>query len=712
MAFLGQAEQIREFQERFKYLYAAVFLGLGLLMTRMVYLQILRGEQMRQSSEDNRIKRVKIAAPRGMIFDRNHTLLIDNRPAFDLEITPQYLNESKKGPQVVSALSHILKMPTSEIQGILDKAKNQPTFLPVKIKNDLSRDEVALIEVWKLEMPGVDVKEEIKRTNIHGDVAAHLLGYISEVNSSELPQLNKRGFRYRLGDSIGKFGLEQRLEDTLRGGDGEELREVDAMGRIKLDRKNRNISQQFEVHPAVPGKNVVLTIDQDLQMAATQAFGEKIGAAVALDPRTGEVLAMISRPSFDPTEFSRGISTTIWNKLLNNENRPLRDKTIQDWYMPGSTFKPVTAAAALEEGVIDEHTHFTCTGNMKIGNRVIHCASRYGHGDVNVITALTQSCDIFFYKAAQRFKSVDDISKWAVKLGLGKKTGINLAREVQGLIPTEEWKRKRFNQVWNPGETASVAIGQSYVLATILQMANMYAYIGNGGQLWRPYIVKEVQDADGATIKEFKPDFLDSNSHLKPKTVELLKQGLWGAVNSPKGTAYSQRLPGMDFVGKTGTAQVIRFSAERIYSRCENMRIQDRHHGLFTGFAPVNDPKIAVAVIAEHSCHGASGAGPIARAIIKTYLEKYYPQIYGEKALAERLKTKGESLQVSRKATKQELEDEAPALDGVALPAATLPAEKPLPPPAPPMPVRPTERSDPVGPTDSSDDDGESGDED
>lgn len=686
MAFLGQEQQIRELQDRFRFLYAAVFIGLGILLSRLVYLQVLRGDAMRQFSEDNRIKRVKIASPRGMIFDRNHTLLIDNRPAFDLEIIPQYLNESKRAPQVVHALAELLKIPEKDIQETLDKARSQPSFMPVKIKTDLTRDEVAKVEVWKLEMPGVEVKQEIRRTNVYGDNAAHLLGYIGEVNTNELPSLNRRGLKYRLGDSIGKFGLEQRMEETLRGQDGEELREVDALGRIKRDRKS-----QMATVPATPGKNLILTIDQDLQIAAAQAFGDKIGSVVAIDPRSGEILAMLSRPSFDPTEFSRGISSSIWSKLLNNENRPLRDKTLQDWYSPGSTFKLITAAAGLEEGVIDENTHFNCSGSMKVGNRTIHCHARYGHGDVNVVSAITRSCDIFFYKTAQRLKSVDDIAKWAVKLGLGRKTGINLAREVAGLIPTEEWKRKRYNQVWNQGETLSVAIGQSYVLTTVLQLANMYASIGNGGTLYRPFIVKEIQSADGKTLKEFKPEIMDATAHLQPKTVDLLKQGLWGVVNGKGGTATSQRLPGMDFVGKTGTAQVVRLSADKIYQKCENMRFSDRHNGLFAGFAPVNDPVIAVAVVAEHACHGASGAAPVARAIIKTYLEKYFPNLYAPKVLTERLKARGEASELPRKASTTDQDEEAPIVDSEVLPSSEERSSPPVA-PAPPQPMSPAEK--------------------
>jgi penicillin-binding protein 2 len=610
---------------------------------------------MRQFSEENRIKRVKITAPRGMIFDRNHTLLIDNRPDFDLEIIPQYLQGSGEEDKVISLLGRILKTPEKEIRETLDKAKSQPSFMAVKIKTDLSRDEVAQIELRKIDMPGVEVKEEIKRTNIYGDVAAHLLGYIGEINSTELPIVNRKAQKYRLGDSIGRFGLEQRMEEYLRGVDGEEIREVDALGRVKLDRTKSKVIQGKVGKSAVPGKNLILSIDQDLQLVATQAFGDKIGSLVAIDPRNGEILAMLSRPSFDPTAFSRGISTTLWNKLLSNENHPLRDKTLQDHYSPGSTFKVVTAIAGLEEGVIDENTKFHCPGVIKIGNRLYHCHSR--HGEISVIRAITQSCDVFFYRVAQKLKSVDDIAKWANILGLGKKSEINMKGEVPGLIPTEAWKKEKMGQIWNAGETATVAIGQSFVLTTVLQLANLYAALGNDGIRYRPYIVKAIESADGKILKEFPPTPL-SQVKLSHKTVELLRQGLWGVINSPNGTAYNQRLPGMDFVGKTGTVQVIRLAADKIYTRCESMRFRDRHNAVFVGFAPAKDPKIAVAVIGEHACHGGSGAAPIARAVIKKYLEKHFPDQYSEKALASRLRGSGQITHVPKSAVAVELEDE------------------------------------------------------
>lgn len=677
MAFLGQEEQVREFQDRFKYVHAVVLVAMGILLVRLVVLQIFKGEEMRRLSEDNRIKRVKIASPRGMIFDRNHKLLIDNRPAFDLEITPQFLRQSKQTVEVVSLLSRLIKMPQADIYETLEKAKTLPAFMPVKIKSDLSRDEVAAIESWRLSMPGVAVIEEIKRTNVFGDIASHLFGYIGEVNSSELPLVNKQGPKYKLGDSIGKAGLEQRLEDTIRGIDGEKLVEVDALGRTKLEKSRGRVLSTDPEKPALPGKNLILTIDQDLQLATVKAFGDKIGAAVAIDPRTGEILAMVSRPSYATTEFSRGIPAALWQQLLQNEDRPLRDKTVQDHYSPGSVFKTITAIAGLEEGVIDENTKINCPGRIWVGNRPYHCHKKEGHGGMNVVSALTQSCDIFFYRVAQKLKSVDDIAKWANHVGLGKKTGIDLAHEIPGLIPTEAWKQKRFKQAWNPGESLSVAIGQGFVLTTPLQLALSFGAIGNGAALWKPFVLKEIESFDGQVLQEFKPSKLAEVS-LKPKTLELVKQGLWGVVNSPHGTGYSQRLPGMDFSGKTGTIQLRSIAADKIYYKCENMKFRDRHNGAFAGYAPAKDPVIAVGVLGEHVCHGATGAAPIARAIIKTYLEKYYPDLYGEKVLAARLKKEGRTTHVPKTSG-----DEDEGVTDIPIPNSEESLELKHPPPVP-----------------------------
>ncbi len=638
MSFLGQDEQIREFQFRFKYLYFALVSAFILLISRIWYLQIISGDTFRRYSEENRIKSVKIKSPRGMIFDRNKKLIIDNRPAYDLEITPEELYSNKEWKTTIERLAKILNMKSDEILDILDAAKGQPRFLPIKIKQDLSKEELAVIESHKLDLPGANIQVDIKRTNLYQDLASHLMGYIGEVNPTELPRLNKiigqDGILYKMGDVTGKSGLEARWESTLRGIDGEDYMEVDAFGHRR--KASESIAGELKDKQSIPGKNIILTIDQDLQVAALEAFkklfgDKKIGAVIALNPKTGEILASVSQPSFDPTEFSRGISSQRWNELLNNEFHPLRDKTIQDHYSPGSTFKAITAIAGLEEGAIDINSTVSCTGGYKFGNRTYGCWKKTGHGTVNVVQALAQSCDVFFYKLGQKI-GIDMIAKYAKMLGLGTKTGINLAHEEVGLVPTEAWKKQRFNQEWNPGETLSNAIGQSYMLTTPLQLANAYAAIGSGA-LYRPHVVKYIESVDGRILKEYQPEHITKVT-LSKKTLDIVHQGLFNVVNDPHGTTYSNRIPGLDVAGKTGTTQVIGLPQGKGKNiKCENMPFIQRDNGLFAAFAPADDPVIAVAVVTEHSCHGATGAAPIAMQIIKAYLQKANPQKYGEEVL-------------------------------------------------------------------------------
>lgn len=634
MAFLGHEEQVRELQDRFRFLYITAAVGLCIILARLIYLQILNGEKFRIYSEENRIKQVKIAAPRGMIFDRNKKLLIDNQPAFDLEITPQYLRESKRKEEVLELLSQLMQIPIEKIEKKLQRSRHQPAFLPVKIKEDLTRDEVARIESWKIAMPGVAVQMEIRRTSVYGEVGSHLLGYIGKLNQSQLKKYRKKG--YKKGDSIGRVGIERAFEKVLRGVDGQDLVEVDALGRQIRGKNQARVFEQPE-KPAIPGKNLILTIDQDIQEVANQAFGETVGSLVAINPKNGEIIAMLSRPSFNATEFSRGISSDLWQRLINDENDPLRDKTIQDHYAPGSVFKAFSAIAGLEEGIITEKTTFNCPGRIKVGNRQYHCHARGGHGNVDVVKALMQSCDVFFYRLALKLDSVDTLAKWAKRFGLGRKTGIQLSREVKGIIPTEAWKKKRFGTAWAQGETVITAIGQSFVLATTLQLANSYAALANGGKLFKPNFLKRIETHHGEILKEPQPKLM-GEVKVQPKNLALIEKGLWAVVNSPRGTARGSRIPGVDFAGKTGTSQVIRLSADKIYSKCENMQYRFRHHAVFAGYAPIKDPEIAVAVIGEHACSGSRGAAPVASAVIRAYLAKYFPEKYGKKALAEKVK--------------------------------------------------------------------------
>jgi penicillin-binding protein 2 len=359
---------------------------------------------------------------------------------------------------------------------------------------------------------------------------------------------------------------------------------------------------------------------------------QKVGSVIAMDVNNGEILAMISRPSFDPSEFGKGVSQKYWSSLLKDENNPLRDRNIQEHFSPGSTFKTISAIAGLEEGIIDEKTETFCNGSFKMGTRRVHCWKKEGHGKVNVVKALRESCDVFFYKLATQM-DINILAKYAFLFGLGKKTGIDLPRETTGLIPTREWKRKNIKEEWQGGETLSVMIGQSFVLTTPIQLLQAYAALANGGKIYRPHYIKEVFNNDGEILKKGEGEVV-SSFRLKPKTLEIVKKGLFEVVNSPHGTAYSFRGEGINMVGKTGTSQVVRLSQDKIYLKCEQLNFKYRHNGLFVGFGPADDPKIAVAVVVEHGCHGSSAAAPVARDIIAAYMKKYHGDL-----LAKYLKT-------------------------------------------------------------------------
>jgi penicillin-binding protein 2 len=400
---IGQNEQLQSYQDRFRYIYGILIVMGSILFLRLWYLQILKGEEFKQYAEENRLKKIKIEAPRGMVFDRNRRILLDNHPTFNVAITPQYFRAAplEQREATIEKLSQIIRTNPKTIQEILVKGRNQPTFQPVVIKKNLSMDEVSLIEMEKLSLPGVEVMTGIRRTNVNGLIGSHMLGYISEIDGDELPRVNRNAKRpYQQGDSIGKSGLEMQWENVLRGLDGVEYIEVDAFGRKKVlnDRTGSQMVGEIPPKPAEPGKNIVLTIDEDLQKTAAEFFEKdnRTGSVVALDPNSGEVLTMLSWPSFDSTEFSVGIRPEYYRQLIQNEDKPLRDKTIQDHYSPGSTFKIVSATAGLEEGLITENTVVNAGGTFKFGAHVWHDWKKEGHGPTEVVKSLFRSVDVFY----------------------------------------------------------------------------------------------------------------------------------------------------------------------------------------------------------------------------------------------------------------------------------------------------------------------------
>lgn len=575
--------------------YCGVLLVFLVILVRLWDLQLFRGAYFFDLSENNRIKTREIAAPRGNVFDRNGRALITNTPSFDVSL----LQEGVKGlDAALPLLSSILNLTPSDIRARVQAGARGPRLRPVKIKTDVSREELALIEFYKLELPNVVVDVFPKRFYPLGVGAAHLLGYLGKVEECDLG-----GGRndQAVGDYIGKAGVERVFEPQLRGRPGLLQFEVDAAG------KKKRILNSF---PPAPGGDVVLTIDADLQLFAHQALGEHPGAIVVLDPNNGDVLALVSHPSFDPNLFSRGISARAWSSLITAPGCPLTNKTIHGQYPPGSLFKVVTASAALEEEVITPETPLSCTGSFFFGNRPYRCWKKGGHGHLCLRRAIEESCDVFFYILGQKL-GIDRLSHYATLFGLGAPTGIILPDERPGLVPTRKWKLKTMNVPWQEGETVSSSIGQSFTLVTPLQVASLFSTIANGGRLYRPRLIKSA-----ATSEQTTPPA--SQIPISPAVLAFVRDSLRGVIQSPGGTGRGVRIEGLVMGGKTATAQVVSLPADPSADRLVPLRFRD--HAWFAAFAPFNNPVIVVVVLVEHGGFGSETAGPVVKEIVSFYL--------------------------------------------------------------------------------------------
>ncbi len=658
----SEEEVVRSHKDRADIIITLVTLCFGVILIRLWYLQIYQGEMLYEYSIKNRVRKEVVKASRGMVFSRNNQLLVHNVPRFDAVIIPQYLSNRK---ETLKKLSEILEIEVDDIKKTLKKYRGQAHYRPVLIKKNISKKEVAIIETENEKMPGVQVHTFISREYIDQNIGSHLLGYISEISQAQLPKYQKRdNIDYKLGDFIGQAGIEEKFDSFLRGIDGYQFMEVDARGRMKRVIGSNNLFKGIENRASIPGKNVRLTIDRDMQHTAYKSLEEKVGGVVAVSVETGEVLTMVSRPSFDPSQFSKGLTSEYWSSLVNNDKNPLRDRTIQEHYAPGSTFKTFTAISALEEGIVTPDEIIKCGPNFRLGRRVFNDWKRGGHGDTDVYKSLRRSVDVYYYKIAKQM-DIDNISKYARMFGLGRKTGINLPRETPGLIPTKAWKKKRYGEEWQLGENLVCAIGQGYILATPLQLAMSYAAIANGGTLYKPQLIKEIFTNSGEIVKSFEPE-VSSKAEVSDKTLKAVKEGLYQVVNHRKGTAWWYRGRGIRMAGKTGTSQVRSMTTTELFSKCKDMPYKSRHHGLFVGFAPFDNPKVAVAAIVEHGCSGSSAAAPVVRDVITTYMKKYQPELFEQyskedkKAYIELLKKEREAREKAQKqaALKAEKEKE------------------------------------------------------
>ncbi|MCP4745933.1 MAG: penicillin-binding protein 2 [Desulfobacteraceae bacterium] len=592
------------FNQRLTLALVAVLAAFAILFMRLIYLQLIEGQEYHRLSEINSIRLQDIDAPRGLIYERTGKIMVDNRPSFDLHIV---LKDANPLNATLSKLSQYVDDSPDQLRNRIRKNKKRDAYKPLLLVEDIGRDTLASIEVRKFDLPGIMVNVSPKRHYLNMDLAGHFLGYMGEINLQELQYEQYRDCKS--GDYIGKFGIERSLDSFLRGKRGGRQVEVNATGRI---------IRVIDTVAANPGHNIALTLDAALQKTAEKALGENAGAVVAVDPRNGKILALASRPGFDPNVFVDGLTREQWQALITNPLRPLENKTIQAVYPPASPYKIITTIAGLEEGIIDSETTYFCPGYYKYGNRVFRCWKRGGHGEVNVVKALAQSCDVFYYQVGEAL-GIDRLAWYAKACGLGSATGIGLKGEMAGLVPTAAWKRKRFGTNWQGGETLSVAIGQGYNLVTPLQLAILAASVGHNGVRYRPLYIKSIHNTESGEIFVNKSEVI-GRLPVSQKNMNILRQGLSDVVNNAEGTAYSSRLKGIAFSGKTGTAQVVGRKTDAKTGKDIGLESAPKDHAWFVAYAPSEQPRIAVSVIVEHGEHGSTAAAPIAKELIVQYL--------------------------------------------------------------------------------------------
>ncbi|QQR80291.1 MAG: penicillin-binding protein 2 [Deltaproteobacteria bacterium] len=607
-----------ERSKRISFAFALVFFFFLTVICRLFYLQIIKGNFYRNFSSIHTMKEIKIPAGRGIIFDRNHVAIAENRPSFDLVIIPQHV---KNLEAIKNALGKIVNISSETIDSKWKEGMRQPKFYPITLVSDISYDTAVKIRGLKvsqaddenenLDLRGVEVVVRPLRSYPQGPIATNTLGYIAEISEKELLKRQKTDpGRYSLGDLVGAAGIEKYWEPYLKGTDGYDLKIVDAAGR-EID--NDDVAIFREHRDSEHGKNVVLTIDSRLQKVAEEKYAGRSGGLVALDPRTGEVLAIVSLPSYNPDHLASNVSHSIWAEIVSDTRNLLLNRAIQGTYPPGSTFKIITSIAALEEGVVKEDESIFCPGGMQYGGRFFKCWRKGGHGSTSIHRAIAESCDTFYYQLSLKL-GVDKIAKYAKMFGMGKLTGLDLEGEKSGLVPTSEWKKRVFKEEWQPGENLSISVGQGYDTATPLQNALMVAQVAMGKKI-TPHLLKEIENDEGDVVfthpnKESEP--LPISQH----TLDIVHAGMRDAIQSDGGTAHGIRTPDYEMAGKTGTAQVI---SEEGKSRARGINTGD--HAWFVVYAPYKDPQIAIGVIVEHGGFGASAAAPIARAVLDEYIK-------------------------------------------------------------------------------------------
>ena len=586
-----------DIQRRLPFLAGFIILFTIVLLVRLWYLQAVKGDYYQEQAESNRIRPVKLRPPRGIIYDRYGRPLVENVLTFDVSLIPE---DAQDLDATITKLSNLIKVSPAAIRAALDDADAvRSKYDPVKIQEEAPWDDVALIEAHQEDIPGAIVEPEHRRHYPYEGLASHQLGYIGKVSPSQ------RKKDQDIGLLTGQGGLEKVYDRYLRGLAGRRMIQVNAAGRKVKD---------LGIEEPKPGTDIYLTIDLDVQKAAEEALGDRSGAVVAMDPNSGEILALASHPNYDPNLFPRGIAPKDWVRLMNDPSHPLYNRAIQSVYPPGSTFKIIVSLAGLESGVIKLDEKITCRGGLQLGNHTFRCWKKGGHGPISFHDALVQSCDVYFYTMGDRI-GWDRVAEYARMLGYGSLTGILLPDEKPGLIPTTDWKKKRTGDVWRTADSYMSSIGQGFVLVSPIQAAQMMSAVANGGSFYHPTLLKWTRNRETGETKTFFSE-PKRKINLDPVALDEVRRALLGVTSEPGGTAHGAATPLATVAGKTGTAQVI---AQKVPGRKLSEKTGD--HAWFVAYAPADHPKIALAVLVEHGGHGGAAAAPVARQVIEAYMK-------------------------------------------------------------------------------------------
>jgi penicillin-binding protein 2 len=611
MNLLSVSREVGEFKRRYKWMALVVGVAFFVLFARVFYLQVFAYEQYAEIARENIIKTVALPATRGILRDTMGRVIAANRPAFRMYVTPSRL----RGPEDIQRIAELLALDAAGKKRLSEDIARVPEHRrshQVQVLGELTRDQLAALETHARDLPAVDVLSVPVRSYEYGKIGAHAVGYMNEISGEELEQ--HRNVGYRAGERVGRSGIERAWEAYLRGRRGFKRVYVDARGRrskLKAPTVDANMIEE-----PVPGRDLTITLDMDLMRMVERAFrGHPSGSAVVVDVKTGKVRALFSKPAYDLNEITAGLSTDAAEQLTNNPFRPLIDKTLYDSYFPGSTFKPISALAALNDDIMNDAFSVECVGFYELGNRRFRC--EHVHGEVSMRAALAESCNVFFYKLAEMV-GMDRLARYAADLGLGEKTGIGINTETRGFIPTKRWYETR-GEVFRIGYTLNAAIGQGNTRVSLIQLAMAYAAIANGGTLYVPQLIESVQAPDGEVLERFEPRVRRTLSY-SPEHIRLIHDALYGVVNESKGTAYDARYTnGVLVSGKTGTAQVERH--QRAKDDPKRSWYVNRAHAWFAGWAPAHDPELAIVVLVEHGGGGGKNAAPIAIDTLKQYLE-------------------------------------------------------------------------------------------